>query len=58
MIGFLRLVLDDMADDEAEKNEFIQESHNSAIHLLNIINDVLDIAKIEAGNLCLVTELC
>lgn len=51
MIGFLRLVLDDMADDEAEKNEFIQESHNSAIHLLNIINDVLDIAKIEAGKM-------
>ena len=51
MIGFLRLVLDDMADDEAEKTEFIQESHNSAIHLLNLINDVLDIAKIEAGKM-------
>ena len=51
MIGFLRLVLDDMADDDAEKTEFIQESHNSAIHLLNLINDVLDIAKIEAGKM-------
>ncbi len=51
MIGFLRLVLDNMADDEAERLEFIQESHNSAIHLLNIINDVLDIAKIEAGKM-------
>ena len=51
MIGFLRLVLDDMADNDAERTEFIQESHNSAIHLLNIINDVLDIAKIEAGKM-------
>ena len=51
MIGFLRLVLDDMADDTEEQIEFIQESHNSAIHLLNIINDVLDIAKIEAGKM-------
>ena len=51
MIGFLRLVLDDMADNEEEKTEFIQESHNSAIHLLNLINDVLDIAKIEAGKM-------
>ncbi len=54
MIGFLRLVLDDMADDDEEKLEFIQESHNSAIHLLNLINDVLDIAKIEAGKMNLV----
>jgi signal transduction histidine kinase len=51
MIGFLRLVLDNMADNEAEQTEFIQESHNSALHLLNLINDVLDIAKIEAGKM-------
>ncbi|MEL7067114.1 MAG: ATP-binding protein [Cyanobacteria bacterium J06581_3] len=51
MIGFLRLVLDDMADNDEERKEFIQESHNSAIHLLNLINDVLDIAKIEAGKM-------
>lgn len=51
MIGFLRLVLDGMADDEEEQLEFIQESHNSAIHLLNLINDVLDIAKIEANKM-------
>ncbi len=56
MIGFLRLVLDNMADNEAEQIEFIQESHNSAIHLLNLINDVLDIAKIEAGKMNLTME--
>jgi signal transduction histidine kinase len=51
MIGFLKLVLDGMADDPAEQDEFIQEAHKSAIHLLNLINDVLDIAKIEAGKM-------
>ncbi len=56
MIGFLRLVLDNMADNEAEQIEFIQESHNSAIHLLNLINDVLDIAKIEAGKMNLTKD--
>ncbi|MBD0333920.1 MAG: GAF domain-containing protein [Cyanobacteria bacterium Co-bin13] len=51
MIGFLKLVLDGMADDPAEQEEFIQEAHKSAIHLLQLINDVLDIAKIEAGKM-------
>lgn len=51
IIGFLKLVLDGMADDPAEEMEFIQEAHQAAIHLLNLINDVLDIAKIEAGKL-------
>lgn len=51
MIGFLRLILDGMADDPEEQEEFLQEAHKSAIHLLNLINDVLDIAKIEAGKM-------
>jgi signal transduction histidine kinase len=51
MIGFLKLVLDGMADDPAEQEEFIEEAHKSAIHLMQLINDVLDIAKIEAGKM-------
>ena len=51
MIGFLKLIMDGMADDPVEQAEFIQEAYRSALHLLNIINDVLDIAKIEAGKL-------
>ena len=56
MIGFLRLVLDDMVDSEEERLEFVLESHNSALHLLNLINDVLSIAKIEAGKMDLALE--
>jgi signal transduction histidine kinase len=51
MIGFLKLILDGMADDPAEQHEFIQEAYGSALHLLEILTDVLDIAKIEAGTL-------
>jgi signal transduction histidine kinase len=51
MIGFLKLILDGMADDPQEQNEFLNEAYRSALHLLNIINDVLDIAKIEAGKM-------
>jgi signal transduction histidine kinase len=56
MLGFLKLILDGMADSPAEQNEFIQEAHNSAVHLLNIINDILDIAKIEAGKMDLARD--
>jgi signal transduction histidine kinase len=51
MIGFLKLIMDGMADDPKEQEEFLSEAYRSALHLLNIINDVLDIAKIEAGKM-------
>jgi signal transduction histidine kinase len=51
MIGFLKLIMDGMADDPEEQSDFIKEAYNSALHLLFIINDVLDIARIEAGKM-------
>lgn len=51
IIGFLRLILDGLADDPNEQRDFLEEAHHSAIHLLNLINDILDIAKIEAGKM-------
>ncbi|MFB2936041.1 ATP-binding protein [Aerosakkonemataceae cyanobacterium BLCC-F154] len=51
MLGFLKLVLEGMADDPKEQMEFIQEAYRSALHLLDVINDILDIAKIEAGKM-------
>lgn len=56
IIGFLQLVLDGMADDPQEQQEFLNEAHKSALHLLNLINDILDIAKIEAGKMDLQLE--
>ena len=51
IIGFLKLLLEGMADNPEEQREFIQEAYKSSIHLLNLINDILDIAKIEAGKM-------
>jgi signal transduction histidine kinase/CheY-like chemotaxis protein len=56
IIGFLGLILDGYCNDEKEQKEFIQNAHTSAKHLLSLINDVLDIAKIEAGKLELELE--
>lgn len=51
IIGFIQLLMDDIANDEAEEQEFLREARKSALHLLDLINDVLDIAKIEAGKM-------
>lgn len=51
IIGFLKLIIDGMADDSEEQQEFLEEAYKSALHLLNLINDILDIAKIEAGKM-------
>ncbi|MEA5468990.1 ATP-binding protein [Spirulina sp. 06S082] len=51
IINFLKFILDDMADDPEEEREFVEQAHKSALHLLNLINDVLDLARIEAGKM-------
>jgi signal transduction histidine kinase len=51
IINFLKFILDDLADDPEEEREFVEQAHKSALHLLNLINDVLDLARIEAGKM-------
>lgn len=51
IIGFLKLLMEGMADNPEEQQEFIEEAYKSSIHLLDLINDILDIAKIEAGKM-------
>jgi len=51
ILGFLKLLVDGMADDPEEAHQFIEEAYRSALHLFNVINDILDIAKIEAGKM-------
>jgi CheY-like chemotaxis protein len=53
MIGFLQLVLDGMCDSREEELDFLKQALQCSRHLLGLINDVLDIAKIEAGKLAL-----
>lgn len=51
ILGFLRLVIDGTIDDVDKQREYLTIAHDSAEKLLTIINDVLDLAKIEAGRL-------
>ena len=49
IINSIQFVRDDLCDDGDEEMEYLQEAHDSSMELLNIINNILDIAKIEAG---------
>ena len=50
-INYLKLLKEEFYDDEVELKEYISIAYQSAENLVAIINDVLDIAKIEAGRM-------
>ncbi|MEO8394531.1 MAG: HAMP domain-containing sensor histidine kinase, partial [Chloroflexota bacterium] len=57
VINFTHFVIDGDAGEVNEKQtDLLQEVVHSAQHLLDLINDVLDISKIEAGSLNLFIE--
>ena len=51
IIGSIRCVMDGFCNSEEEEKEYLQQADNAAVHLLEIIDDILSIAKIEAGKL-------
>jgi signal transduction histidine kinase len=59
IIGFSEVISNELFGPIANEKylEYIKDIHTSSLHLLSIINDVLDMSKIEAGKIELAKEV-
>lgn len=51
IIGSIGIIRDGLCDSKEEEREFLSQANKAAMHLLSVIEDILNIAKIEAGTL-------
>jgi len=56
ILGFTKLILDGLCKDRDEEQELLRDVYASAQHLLGIVNDILDLGRIEAGKMSLHIE--
>jgi len=57
VIGYSQMLLEDAADDgDDESVDDLNKIHDSGQHLLRLVNEVLDLSKIEAGKMSLELE--
>ena len=55
ILGFTDIMRRGMTKDKDEQEDYLNTIHSSGTHLLELINDILDLSKIEAGKMELET---
>jgi PAS domain S-box-containing protein len=59
ILGFAEVLIDRKAGDVSDlQHELLQNVHQGGKHLLGLVNDLLDISKVEAGRLEVQSEPC
>ncbi len=58
ILGFTDLLRRGTVSDETERASFLETIHHSGQHLLALLNDILDLSKIEAGQLQVESVVC
>ncbi|QGG46869.1 PAS domain-containing sensor histidine kinase [Heliorestis convoluta] len=53
VLGYLEMLKSDFCETEEEKKEYLKRIDDSAKELLDVIEEILAMAQIEAGNICL-----
>jgi signal transduction histidine kinase/HAMP domain-containing protein len=52
IIGFSEVLLERLFGDlNVKQDDYLKDIHSSGRHLLNLINDILDLSKVEAGHM-------
>lgn len=51
MVASAEILTMKLYDDDKQRDEFTQVIHQQGLHMLNLVNDILDFAKIQAGKM-------